>query len=111
MDAFKGSNLRRTLTVMWIFIGVGLNGASLLSQNIYFLIVAGLEPIHCYDVGIGGFGLAVVAIIASWFYMEKFGRRSLWLIGAAGNFIAMLIIGALYYAHNGASLWAIAIVM
>lgn len=111
LDAFKGADLPRTLTVMWIFIGTGFAGSSFLSQNVYFLRIAGLEPIHAYDVGIGGFGLAIVAIVASWSYMKKVGRRSLWLAGAAVNGAGMLVIGALYYDPSSRGLWAIAIIM
>lgn len=111
LDLLKGTTLMRTLTVMWLFIGAGLNGAALLAQNPYFLIVAGLEPVHTYDIGIGGFGLAVLTIVASWFYMEKFGRRSIWLAGVVGNIIVMAIIGALYYVPGSSGLYAIAVLM
>ncbi|KAH7066948.1 general substrate transporter [Paraphoma chrysanthemicola] len=111
LELFKGANLKRTFTVFWLFLGAGLNGASLLSQNIYFLIIAGLPAIHAFDVGIGGFGLAILTIVASWFCMEKIGRRLIWLTGVTVNILVMAIIGALYYAHNHSSLWAIAILM
>jgi len=110
-DLFRGSNLKRTLTVIWMFLGFGLTGACLLAQGIYFLIIAGLEPIHSYDVAIGGFGIAVVAIIASWFFMERTGRRSIFLIGAGGNCLTMFVIGGLYYAQSNAALWAVAVIM
>ncbi|CZR69445.1 related to MFS sugar permease [Phialocephala subalpina] len=71
VDLFKGSNFKRTLTVSWMFIGFGFAGACLLAQAIYFLIIAGLEAIHSYDVAIGGFGIAIFAIVASWFLTEK----------------------------------------
>ncbi|KAJ5999946.1 general substrate transporter [Penicillium waksmanii] len=111
LEAFSGSNRKRSLTVVWLFVGVGLNGGVLLSQNVYFLIIAGLEPIHSYDIAIGGFGLAFLAIIVSWFYMESFGRRSLWLIGTVGNILVMGAIGGLYYSKSDGALWAIAILM
>ncbi len=111
VDLFRDSNLKRSLTVIWMFLGFGLTGACLLAQSIYFLIIAGLRPIHAYDVSIGGFGLAVVCIIFSWMYMEKAGRRSIFLIGAAGNCIAMFVIGGLYYSDRNAALWAVAIIM
>ncbi|KAF1926886.1 general substrate transporter [Didymella exigua CBS 183.55] len=111
LELFSGTNFKRTFTVIWLFLATGLNGAALLSQNIYFLIIAGLPAIHGFDVGIGGFGLAVVAIVLSWFYMEKFGRRSLWLAGVGGNIVVMAIIGALDYSPAKGSLWAIAILM
>lgn len=111
LELFKGTNLKRTITVFWLFLGAGLNGASLLSQNIYFLIIAGLQPVHAFDIGIGGFGLAIIAIVFSWFYMERFGRRSIWLAGVVVNMICMAVIGGLYYSHSHASLWAVAILM
>lgn len=109
--AFSGANLKRSLTVIWLFFGTGLNGAALLSQSTYFLLIAGLEAVHSYDVAIGGFGLAIVAIVFSWLYMENIGRRSLWLIGSAVNTVVMVVIGALYYNSGSSALWAIAVIM
>jgi ABC-type Fe3+-siderophore transport system permease subunit len=94
-----------------LFLAAGLNGASLLSQNTYFLIIAGLPAVHAFDVGIGGFGLAVIAIVFSWFFMERFGRRCIWLVGVAVNIVVMAIIGGLHYSTSQGSLWAIAILM
>lgn len=111
LELFEGTNLKRTFTVFWLFLAAGLNGASLLAQNTYFLIIAGLPAVHAFDVGIGGFGLAIVAIVFSWFYMEKFGRRSIWLAGVTVNIVIMAIIGGLYYSTAKASLWAVAILM
>ncbi|GAB7348640.1 hypothetical protein MBLNU459_g7012t1 [Dothideomycetes sp. NU459] len=111
LDLFRGSNLKRTLTVMLVFFGVGLCGASFLAQSIYFLIIAGLPAVHTFDVSIGGFALAVFAIIGSWVYIEKVGRRSLWLIGTVVNCVIMVIIGGLYYAPGKGPIWAIAILM
>jgi hypothetical protein len=98
-DCFKGTDLKRTLTVM------------LLSQSIYFLITAGLPAIHSFDVSIGGFGLACIIIVASWFVGEYIHRRTGFLVGLAVNFICMLIVGCLYYSKAKGALWAIAVVM
>lgn len=111
VDLFRGANVKRTLTVVWMFLGFGLTGACLLAQSIYFLIIAGLPAIHSYDVSIGGFGVAVFAIIASWFFMEKSGRRSIFLVGGFVNFLAMMTIGGLYYTKSKGALWAVAVIM
>lgn len=111
VDLCRGSNLKRTMTVVWMFLGFGLAGACLLAQSIYFLIIAGLPAIHTYDVSIGGFGVAVIAIVASWFFMEKSGRRSMYLVGGLVNFVAMMVIGGLYYTKANGALWAVAIIM
>lgn len=111
LELFRDTNFKRTCTVFWLFLAAGLNGASLLSQNAYFLIIAGLPAVNAFDVGIGGFGLAIVAIVFSWFYMEKFGRRSIWLAGVAVNIVIMAIIGGLYYTTSKIGLWTVAILM
>lgn len=111
LELFWGKNFKRTFTVFWLFLAAGLNGASLLSQNTYFLIIAGLPAVHAFDVGIGGFGLAIIAIVFSWFFMERFGRRSIWLLGVIVNIVVMAVIGGLYYSKARSSLWAVAILM
>jgi hypothetical protein len=111
LDLYRGSNLKRTMTVHLLFFGIGLAGSSFLGQSIYFLLTAGLPAIHTFDVSIGGFALAFFAIIASWVYLEKVGRRSLWLVGCTINTVVMAIVGGLYWAPGKESLWAIAILM
>lgn len=111
LDLYRGSNLKRTLTVHLVFLGVGLAGASFLAQSIYFLIIAGMPAVHTFDVSIGGFGLAFFTIILSWIYIERVGRRSLWLIGVGVNFVGMLVIGCLYYSPAKAAIWTVAILM
>jgi hypothetical protein len=110
-DCFKGTDLKRTLTVMLIYTTANFAGAAFLSQSIYFLITAGLPAIHSFDVSIGGFGLACVIIVASWFVGEYIHRRTGYLIGLIVNFICMLIVGCLYYSKGKSSLWAIAVIM
>jgi MFS family permease len=106
-----GGFLKRTMTVHLLFFGIGLAGSSFLAQSIYFLLTAGLPAIHTFDVSIGGFALAFFAIIASWVYLEKVGRRSLWLVGCTVNTVVMAVVGGLYWAPGKDALWAIAILM
>lgn len=112
IECFKGTNLKRTATVSLLFFGsAGLIGASFLSQNIYFLLTVGLEAVHSFDIGIGGFFLACVAIAIGWFFTDVIGRRTLWLIGVAGNAVGMAVIGALSFDSSRGGLWAIAVLM
>lgn len=111
LELYRGSNLKRTMTVHLLFFGIGLAGSSFLAQSIYFLLTAGLPAIHTFDVSIGGFALAFFAIIASWVYLEKVGRRSLWLVGCTVNTVVMSVVGGLYWAPGKGALWAIAILM
>lgn len=111
LDLYRNMNLKRTLTVHLLFFGVGLSGASFLAQSILVLITAGLNPVDTFDVSIAGFAIAILTIIGSWIWIEKIGRRSLWLIGCLVNVMVMMIIGALYYAPGSTPLWAAAILM
>lgn len=110
-ECFKGTNLRRTMIVIFIYTASLWGGASLLTQSIYFLIIAGLPAIHSFDVSIGGFGLSMVIIVLSWVFFDRVQRRVLFQVGCVLNFIMMLTIGALYYAPGIGHLWGIAIVM
>jgi hypothetical protein len=111
IDCFRGTNLLRTSTVSLLFFGNGLIGSAFLSQNIYFLLIAGLPALHSFDIGIGGFFLACIAIAIGWFLVDRIGRRTLWLVGVFGNIIGMVIIGALAYSTSKGAIWGIAVVM
>ncbi|KAL5347519.1 hypothetical protein ACLOAV_007831 [Pseudogymnoascus australis] len=112
VECFRGTNLKRTATVSLLFFGSGgLIGASFLSQNIYFLLTVGLEAVHSFDIGIGGFFLACVAIAIGWIFTDFIGRRRLWLVGVSGNAVAMAVIGALSFNSSRGGLWAIAVLM
>jgi hypothetical protein len=94
-----------------MFSLTNLAGAAFLSQNIYFLITAGLEAVHSFDIGIGGFAFAAILIACSGVYLQKVSRRNAILGGLIFNLVFMTIIGALYFASGEGSLWAIAILM
>lgn len=111
MACFQGTNRKRSLTVAFLYSTANIGGASFLAQNIYFLITAGLEAVHCFDVGIGGFGLAVLIILTSGVYLKYVNRRNVVLIGLVLNLVVMVIIGALYWADKKGGLWAIAVLM
>lgn len=111
LECFNGANLKRTLTVIFTFSSVGMTGGAFLAQNIYFLIIAGLPAIHSFDIGIGGFGLAMIFIVISWFTLDKLGRRLVFIGGCAVVGVGMLIIGCLAFAPGTGPLWAIAVIM
>jgi len=99
------------LTVVFLYATANLGGAAFLSQSIYFLIIAGLPAIHAFDISIGGFGLACIIIVCTWFIGDKIRRRTGVLAGLILNFFMMLIVGCLYYNSSTGSLWGIAVLM
>lgn len=111
LSCFRGTDLKRTGTTALLFSLTNLAGAAFLSQNIYFLITAGLEAVHSFDIGIGGFAFAAILIACSGVYLQKVSRRNAILGGLIFNLVFMTIIGALYFASGKGSLWAIAILM
>jgi MFS family permease len=111
MSCFRGSDFKRTITAALLFSLTNLAGAAFLSQNIYFLITAGLEAVHSFDIGIGGFAFAALLIAFSGVYLQRISRRNAILGGLIFNLVLMTIIGALNFASGRGSLWAIAILM
>lgn len=111
IDCFKGTNLKRTLTVIFVLGGLNICGAQLLVQNIYFLLIAGLPFVHILDIGIGGMGLGLFFTVASWSAMEKLGRRLIFLSGPFLSGILLLVVGGLYYAPGLGPIWAVAIIL
>lgn len=110
-ECFKGKDLKRTLTVIFLYTTSNFGGAAFLAQSIYFLIIAGLPAIHAFDVSIGGFGLACIIIVSSWFVGDRIRRRTGVMVGLVINFAGMLVVGCLYYSKTTGSLWAIAVIM
>lgn len=108
---FRGHNFKRTMTVAFLYSTSNVGGAPFLAQNIYFLIIAGLEAVHCFDIGIGGFGLAILLVVAGGGYLQRINRRTVVLIGLVLNLSFMLTIGGLYWAPGESGLWAIAVLM
>lgn len=111
IDCFKGSDRRRTLTAMFVLAGGNICGACFLGQSIYFLFTVGMEPVNVYNITIGGFGVATILIILSWFWIEKFGRRTLFLIGSSSSAVVLAIVGALYYVPGIGALWGLAVLL
>ncbi|PVH79629.1 MFS general substrate transporter [Cadophora sp. DSE1049] len=111
MECFRGANLKRTTTALLIYSCQNFAGAAFLSNALYFLIIAGLKPIHAFDIGIGGFGLACVTIIALWFVGDKIKGRTMYFAGLSINTAFMLIVGCLYYASGVGPIWTIAVLM
>lgn len=111
LDCFRSNDRKRTLTAMFIYTAINWGGSAFLTQNILILIIAGLPPVHVFDIGIGGFALALLIITGSWSVINYFRRQNAFLCGCVINFTFMTIIGALYYAPGKSGLWASAILM
>ena len=111
IDCFKGTDLKRTLTAMFIWTSINWGGSAFLTQNILILVIAGLPAIHAFDIGIGGFGLALVIIVSSWSVIGHFRRHNAFFFGCCLNLVLLIVIGGLAYAPGKSGLWGAAVLM
>ncbi|KAL6235575.1 hypothetical protein BDW75DRAFT_250775 [Aspergillus navahoensis] len=111
LDCFTGSNLKRTLTVMFLYSTANFGGAAFLSQSIYFLLTLGLPSVHIFDISIGGFALAIIIILLTGLIGKFLSRRRMLLMGCFINLAFLIVIGCLYYASGVGPSWAVAVLM
>jgi MFS transporter, SP family, general alpha glucoside:H+ symporter len=78
-DAFRGTNRRRTEIACMGF----------LSQQ------TGISASASYGIALGGTGIAFLGTIISWFYIYRFGRRTIWLSGFSMLTAILWVIGFL----------------
>ncbi|KAF4446995.1 putative alpha-glucoside transport protein [Fusarium austroafricanum] len=106
-DCFRGSNLRRTEIACMGFLSQITNGGALCYSGSFFFQQTGIGASASYGIALGGTGIAFMGTIISWFYIFKFGRRSIWLTGFSFLVVILWIIGFLALPKQTKSLaWA-----
>ncbi|KAM0562954.1 hypothetical protein ACHAPJ_001797 [Fusarium lateritium] len=94
-DCFRGSNIRRTEIACMGFLSQITNGGALCYSGSFFFQMTGIGPDASYGIALGGTGIAFVGTIISWFYIYKFGRRTIWLSGFSFLVVILWIIAFL----------------
>jgi SP family general alpha glucoside:H+ symporter-like MFS transporter len=94
-DALRGTNLRRTEIACMAFMSHITNGGALCYSGSYFFQQVGIAPHVSYAIALGGNGLCFVGTVLSWFYIHRFGRRTIWLYGFATLTVILWTIGFL----------------
>ncbi|KAJ4131776.1 hypothetical protein NW768_005973 [Fusarium equiseti] len=94
-DCFRGSNLRRTEIACMGFLSQITNGGALCYSGSFFFQQTGISAETSYGIALGGTGIAFVGTIVSWFYIYKFGRRTIWLTGFTCLVVILWTIGFL----------------
>ncbi|KAI8725512.1 hypothetical protein NCS52_00122500 [Fusarium sp. LHS14.1] len=106
-DCFRGSNIRRTEIACMGFLSQITNGGALCYSGSFFFQQTGIGPDASYGIALGGTGIAFVGTIISWFYISKWGRRTIWLAGFSSLVVILWVIGFLALAKQTMSLaWA-----
>ncbi|CAH6723824.1 maltose permease Mal31p [[Candida] jaroonii] len=95
LQCFQGTNLRRTEIVCVCFIGQILAGSSFAYQPSYFFRQAGLDPANTYKLNLGTTAISFTGCIVSWLFINKFGRRRIYVTGYFFLTSLLLLIGVL----------------
>jgi SP family general alpha glucoside:H+ symporter-like MFS transporter len=108
-DCFKGENLRRTEIVCMVWAIQILCGSTFMGYSTYFYEQAGLASSSAFTMTLIQYALGAVGTIISWFLMNWFGRRTLYISGQAVQSALLVIIGGLGCVPNSGSSvhWAI----
>ncbi|KAF4340871.1 alpha-glucoside transport [Fusarium beomiforme] len=106
-DCFRGSNLRRTEIACMGFLSQITNGGALCYSGSFFFQQTGIGASASYGIALGGTGIAFAGTIISWFYIYRFGRRTIWLSGFSFLVVILWLIGFLALPKQTKSLaWA-----
>jgi len=110
LDLFRGKTaLRRTEMVCIVWSIQTLCGASFMGYSTYFYQQAGMALEDSFSMSLGQYALGALGTAFSWFLMQWFGRRSLYLYGQAIMAVLLLAIGLTSLAgkQNTAASWGI----
>ena len=94
-DCFKGTNLRRTEIACGAFLSQITDGGALAYSPTYFFEQAGIDANAAYGISLGGTGIAFCGTVISWFFINKFGRRSIFLVGFCILVTALYLVAIL----------------
>ncbi|GJC83303.1 general alpha-glucoside permease [Colletotrichum liriopes] len=109
MDCFKGIDLRRTEIVCCVWAIQTLCGSTFMGYSTYFYQQAGMAKENSFSMSLGQYAIGAVGTVFSWFLMQHFGRRTLYLAGQAIMCVVLGTIGFVSFAgkENVAAQWAI----
>ncbi|KAH8205049.1 hypothetical protein TruAng_000772 [Truncatella angustata] len=113
LECFQGSNWRRTRIVLYANGLSQMTGAVFLNNAPYFMVLAGLSSTNVAMIVEIGIAMSILSSIFTFFGMAYLGRRSLVLGGTAFAGVLFMIMGicAALPNQNGATRWAVAIVL
>ncbi|KAH6678839.1 general substrate transporter [Plectosphaerella plurivora] len=94
-DAFRGTNRRRTEIACMGFLSQITNGGALCYSGSFFFQQTGISASASYGIALGGTGIAFIGTIISWFYIYRWGRRTIWLSGFSVLTVILWTIGFL----------------
>ncbi|KAI8088410.1 general substrate transporter [Thamnidium elegans] len=103
LELFQGSNLKRTLLAFFISISTSFTGnVAIWYYAPQIFQSAGLDDTSTSIAATGGTGILsfVAAFISLQYFIDKVGRRPVFLIGASVMGISMFVVGAMFHAYT-----------
>ena len=105
-DVFRAVNWRRTEIAIGVYSTQVLCGIYLINYGTYFFSLAGLNTEQAYNMGIGFMAVGWVSTIFSWYLMQQFGRRVLYITGLLVLTLIMFLVGILDVVNAKGAVWA-----
>jgi MFS family permease len=106
MDCFRGTNLLRSLISTGAFACQHFVGIIfVLGYSTYFFQLAGLDTTRSFDLGVGVTACCVGGNVASWFVVDSFGRRKVFIGGMCVLTVLLIMIGIMDVVPTGPSKW------
>ncbi|KAJ4245217.1 hypothetical protein NW762_014087 [Fusarium torreyae] len=112
-DCFKGIDRRRTEIAFWSWSIQVLSGITMNQYNTYFFEQAGVSHEMAFNISIGYYAIGFFGTCFSWFLINRFGRRSIFIVGLVFMCIVMFTIAfaALAPSSNKPSMWTQSILL
>ncbi|WWC90021.1 uncharacterized protein L201_004951 [Kwoniella dendrophila CBS 6074] len=109
-QCFKGTNRRRTIIALMVFILQQIVGVIfVLGYSTYFFQLAGFEISQSFKLGVGVTAIGVAGNLSALYSVDKFGRRPLFLSGMIGCTAINFGIGFSSISNTEGARWAEAI--
>jgi sugar porter (SP) family MFS transporter len=106
VDCFKGVNKLRTFISTGVFLCQHLVGIIfVLGYSTYFFQLAGLDVSKSFDLGVGVTACGVFGNMCSWFVIERFGRRVIFVSGMGILTLLLILIGIMDVVPTSGAGW------
>ncbi|CAG5184514.1 uncharacterized protein ALTATR162_LOCUS10947 [Alternaria atra] len=106
---FMRADLRRTELASISYTAQAMCGSVLMGYSVQFYERAGLSTNNSFTFNVIQYAVGAVGVILSWFWLSKFGRRTIYLCGMTSLCVILLVVGGLGFADpsNPGPSWAV----
>ncbi|ORY13441.1 general substrate transporter [Clohesyomyces aquaticus] len=106
LECFHGTNLIRTGISTGAFVCQHIVGiVFVLGYSSYFFQLAGLNRGRSFDLGVGVTACGVFGNFISWFTVNRFGRRVIFIMGMCVLTALLILIGIMDVVPSGGAKW------